>query len=184
MAQHAADVWVPSVDRHLQTCRCLASTRSVSRSLNSRSSHHPTRSQHGWSDDHPWSVARQRGWNGMGSLPVPYAADRRAARKIVRVREDSRLAPRQPPQTAPGRAGITGTRLEPRRVSTSGRPVSGSLRRTLSQHPSSSTSRVVVNSSPRQTHERRVLHEGASLAFSGAFSRGGPGRRIDHCLGV
>jgi len=27
------------------------------------------------------------------------------------------------------------------------------------------TSRVVANSSPRQTHERRVLHEGASLAF-------------------
>ena len=28
------------------------------------------------------------------------------------------------------------------------------------------TSRVVANSSPRQTHERRVLHEGASFAFA------------------
>ena len=32
------------------------------------------------------------------------------------------------------------------------------------------TSRVVANSSPRQTHERRVLHEGASFAFcTGVF---------------
>ena len=46
------------------------------------------------------------------------------------------------------------------------------------------TSRVVANSSPRQTHERRVLHEGASFAFCAAFSRGGPGRLVRRCLGV
>ena len=46
------------------------------------------------------------------------------------------------------------------------------------------TSRVVANSSPRQTYERRVLHEGASFAFCAAFSRGGPGRLGLWCLGV
>ena len=40
------------------------------------------------------------------------------------------------------------------------------------------------NSGPRQTHERRVLHEGASFAFCAAFSRGGPGRLVPRCLGV
>jgi len=46
------------------------------------------------------------------------------------------------------------------------------------------TSRVVANSSPRQTHERRVLHEGASFALCAGISRGGPGRAVAACLGV
>jgi len=33
------------------------------------------------------------------------------------------------------------------------------------------TSRAVANSSPRQTHERRVLHEGASFALCAGISR-------------
>ena len=46
------------------------------------------------------------------------------------------------------------------------------------------TSRVVANSSPRQTHERRVLHEGASFALCAGSSRGGPGRAVAASLGV
>ena len=50
--------------------------------------------------------------------------------------------------------------------------------------PAPATSRVVANSSPRQTHERRVLREGASFAFCAAFLRCGPGRLVPRCLGV
>ena len=41
-----------------------------------------------------------------------------------------------------------------------------------------------MNSSPRQTHERRVLHKGASFAFCAELSRGGPGWAVTRCLGV
>ena len=50
--------------------------------------------------------------------------------------------------------------------------------------PVRSTSRGVANSSPRQTHERRVLNEGASFALCAAFLRGGPGWLGPRCLGV
>ena len=39
-------------------------------------------------------------------------------------------------------------------------------------------SRFVAHRSPRQTHLRRVLHEGASFARCRGISRGGPGRRV------
>jgi hypothetical protein len=44
---------------------------------------------------------------------------------------------------------------------------------------------VVANSSPRQTHERRVLHEGASFAFCAGISRGwarAAGHRVSRSL--
>ena len=50
--------------------------------------------------------------------------------------------------------------------------------------PVPATSRVGAHSSPRQTHERRVLHEGASFASCAGISRGGPGRPVTACLGV
>jgi hypothetical protein len=40
--------------------------------------------------------------------------------------------------------------------------------------PGCTTSRGAANNSPRQTHERRVLHGDASVAFCAASSRGGP----------
>jgi hypothetical protein len=46
------------------------------------------------------------------------------------------------------------------------------------------TSRVVANSSPRQTHERRVLPEGASFALYAGISRGGPGLAARQCARV
>ena len=60
-------------------------------------------------------------------------------------------------------------RASPRRAR-----VSRDIRRSRARKVS--TSRVVANSSPRQTHERRVLHdenhEGASFAFCAGISRG------------
>ena len=50
--------------------------------------------------------------------------------------------------------------------------------------PVPATSRVVAHSSPRQTHERRVLLEGASFALYAGISRGGPGRAVAASLGV
>ena len=55
---------------------------------------------------------------------------------------------------------------------------------TFKTRPALPTSRVVANSSPRQTHERRVLHEGASFALYAGISRGGPGRAVAACLSV
>jgi hypothetical protein len=83
----------------------------------------------------------------------------------------------------PGRAGRA--TLHRNINSPASPPLSRSvLHETLCARQERTTSRGVANSSPRQTHERRVLREGASFAFCAWISRGGPGWPVTRCLGV